>query len=130
MFPQQAFRMRDAGCPTNFPKFLPRNFSNRQNFAAFSPTIDLLFDSDLTDICRSIIALATSVADLSWIVKYSYADSIPTIHSLQNLLRVENMCAMLIDQIIDQSNLQSSRFISLALLCMHLQPISTIQARL
>ena len=44
------------------------------------------------------------------------------------LVKEENMWVAPIDHRIDQSILQSLRFIILALLCMNLQPISTTQA--
>ena len=85
--------------------FLPQlfllQFFNRQIFAAFSTIVDLFFGAHPIDICGSVIALATFIADLSWTVRSSSIDSIPIIHSLQNLLMAKNLHTALIDQRID-----------------------------
>ena len=128
--------MQVAGCgiwdfkfpscsPTNC---LPQFFFNHPMCAAFTTTIDLLLDADLTNLRRFITVLATSVADPSWTVRSSSANSIPAVHSRKDTLMADNPRYVLIDQRIDQSSLRSSRVISLTLLCMHIWPISTIQA--
>ena len=63
-FTQSGCGMRDANFPKLLPcnfltEILPHNFPSRQIFLAFTPTVDLLFDVDFSDLFGFVNFLAT-----------------------------------------------------------------------